>query len=143
MTDQPRNFTIGDNVQHFTIAKIARENADYRKVLWTGPYAQIVIMNLPPGEEIGAEVHAHGDQILTFISGTGVADLAGQTHEIGPGDQCAVPAGTEHNFRNTGEEPLVLYTVYSPPEHAVDARFATKAEADRAEETGADVPPRA
>ena len=143
MTDQPQQFTIGANVQHLTIAEVAAENPDYRKVLWTGRHSQIVAMTIPAGEEIGAEVHEHGDQILTFISGTGHADLAGETHAIGPGDQCAVPAGTEHNFRNTGTEPLVLYTVYSPPERAADAQFATKAAADRAEQIGADAPPQA
>lgn len=61
-------------------------------------------MTIPVGGEIGDEVHEHSDQVLTFVSGTGEADLAGHTHPIGAGDQCAVPAGTKHNFRNTGGE---------------------------------------
>ncbi len=136
-----KQFTIGDNVQHFTIEDIARENPDFRKTIWTGKYSQIVLMTVPVGGEIGDEVHETTDQILTFVSGTGEADLADETHAIGPGDQCAVPAGTQHNFRNTGDEPLVLYTIYSPPEHSVDAQYATKAEADAAEEAGEDTPP--
>ena len=136
------NFSLGQNIEHFTIADTAKESPDYRRVLWTGEHAQIVIMTIPPGEEIGTEVHEHGDQILTFISGTGHADLQGHTHPVEAGDQCAVPAGAEHNFRNTGEEPLVLYTVYSPPEHAAGVAFATKGEADAAEAAGRDEPPR-
>ena len=137
-----KNFTLGDNVEHFTIADVATNNPDFRKVLWTGEHTQIVVMTIPPGEEIGAEVHDHGDQILTFVSGTGHADLEGHTHPVEAGDQCAVPAGAEHNFRNTGGEPLVLYTIYSPPEHAAGAAFATREEADAAEATGEDEPPR-
>ncbi|MTV27955.1 cupin domain-containing protein [Nitriliruptoraceae bacterium ZYF776] len=137
-----QHFTIGDNIEHFTIADIATESPDFRRVLWTGKHSQIVIMTIPPGEEIGDEVHEHTDQILTFIAGSGHADLAGSTHPIEAGDQCAVPAGTQHNFRNTGDEPLVLYTIYSPPEHAIDAAFATKEEADAAEASGEDQPPR-
>ena len=136
-----KQFALGENIEHFTIADLAKESPDYRRVVWTGEHAQIVIMTIPPGEEIGAEVHEHGDQILTFISGTGHADLAGHSHPIEAGDQCAVPAGAEHNFRNTGDEPLVLYTIYSPPEHAPEAAFATKEEADRAHESGEDQPP--
>lgn len=113
-----KHFSLPDNVEHFTIADVAKENPDFRKVLWTGDHAQIVVMTIQPGDEIGDEVHDHSDQILTFVSGTGEADLQGHTHPIEPGDQCAVPAGTQHNFRNTGDEPLVLYTIYSPPEHA-------------------------
>lgn len=136
-----KHVTLGQNIQHFTIADLAKESPDYRRVLWTGEHSQIVIMTIPPGEEIGAEVHEHGDQILTFVSGSGQADLAGSSHPIEAGDQCAVPAGELHNFRNTGSEPLVLYTVYSPPEHAAGAAFRTKAGADAAEADGQDEPP--
>lgn len=136
-----KNFTLGDNVEHFTIADVARDNPDFRKVLWTGEHAQIVVMTIPSGGQIGDEVHEHTDQILTFVSGTGEADLNGHTHPIDAGDQCAVPAGARHNFRNTGEEPLVLYTIYSPPQHAAGAAFATREEADAAEAAGEDEPP--
>ena len=135
------HFIIEGNIEHFTIADIAGSNPDFRQVLWTGQHAQIVVMTIPTGGEIGEEVHEHTDQILTFVAGTGEADLNGHTHPIEAGDQCAVPAGARHNFRNTGDEPLVLYTVYSPPEHAAEAAYATKDEADAAEATGRDEPP--
>ncbi len=92
-----------------------------------------MIVTIPAGREIGEEVHENTDQVLTFISGAGEADLAGHTHPIEAGDPCTVPAGTKHNFRNTGTQPPALYTIYSPPEHAVDAVHATKEAADRAE----------
>lgn len=137
------HFTIEGNIEHFTIADIAGRNPDFRRVLWTGQHSQIVVMTIPAGGEIGEEVHEHTDQILTFVAGTGEADLNGHTHPIEAGDQCAVPAGARHNFRNTGDEPLVLYTVYSPPEHAAEAAYATKDEADAAEAAGQDEPPTA
>lgn len=133
--------TFPGNIGHFLINDEAQESTDYRRVLWTGRHTQIVTMTLQPGEEIGEEVHEHGDQILTFVSGTGEAVLEGQAHPVEVGDQCAVPAGARHNFRNTGQEPLVLWTVYSPPEHAHGVAFSTKAEADAAEASGTDQPP--
>lgn len=138
-----QHFIIGENIEHFTIGELAKQNPDFRRVLWTGKHSQIVIMTIPAGGEIGEEIHENTDQVLTFISGTGEADLAGQTHPIEAGDQCAVPAGTKHNFRNTGNEPLALYTIYSPPEHAVNAVHATKEDGDAAEESGQDEPPTA
>lgn len=138
-----KHFTIKGNVEHFTIADIAKENPNFRKTIWTGEHSQLVLMTVPAGGEIGDEVHENTDQILTFISGRGEADLNGETHPIEAGDQCAVPAGAQHNFRNTGDEPLVLYTIYSPPEHAPDAQYATKEEADAAEASGEDAPPQA
>ncbi len=130
-----------DRMPHFTIATVAEESADFRRVLWTGAHTQLVIMTIPPGGEIGRETHEHTDQILTFVSGTGEAEVGGEVRPVTQGDLVAVPAGTEHNFRNTGVNPLVLSTVYGPPEHADGAVHATKEEADAAEESGEDRPP--
>jgi mannose-6-phosphate isomerase-like protein (cupin superfamily) len=99
-------------------------------------------MTIPPGGEIGEEVHEDTDQILTFVSGTGEAVVAGETRKVAQGDLVAVPAGTRHNFLNTGANPLVLYTVYAPPEHAEGTVHATKEEAEAAEAAGMDEPPR-
>jgi mannose-6-phosphate isomerase-like protein (cupin superfamily) len=128
-------------MEHFTIATVAEESPDFRRVLWTGEHTQLVIMTIPPGGEIGDEVHEENDQILTFVSGLGEAVVSGQTTRVAAGDLVVVPAGTEHNFRNAGPNPLVLYTVYGPAEHAAGAVHHTKEEADEAEETGQDEPP--
>ena len=129
-------------MQHFAIATVAEQSADFRRVLWTGVHAQLVIMTIPPGGEIGEEVHEDTDQILTFVSGTGEAVVAGETRKVVQGDLVAVPAGTRHNFLNTGANPLVLYTVYAPPAHAEGTVHATKEEAEAAEAAGMDEPPR-
>ena len=119
-----------NEMHYFPIATIAEQSADFRRVLWTGKHTQLVIMTIPPGGEIGLETHADTDQILTFVSGIGEADVAAATMKVAQGDLVAVPAGTRHNFRNTGVNPLVLYTVYGPPEHADGVVHATKQEAD-------------
>ena len=128
-------------MEHLTIATVAEKNPDFRRVLWTGRYSQLVIMTIPPGGEIGEEVHPDTDQILTFVSGVGEALVDDETREVAQGDLVCVPAGAKHNFVNTGPNPLVLYTVYGPPEHADGAVHHTKEEADAAEESGEDEPP--
>jgi mannose-6-phosphate isomerase-like protein (cupin superfamily) len=130
------------SMEHFTIATVAEQSADFRRVLWTGQHTQLVIMTIPPGGEIGEEVHEGIDQILTFVSGTGEARVDGEKKAVKDGDLVAVPAGTKHNFVNTGPNPLVLYTVYGPPEHADQVVHHTKDEADAAEAAGEDEPPR-
>jgi mannose-6-phosphate isomerase-like protein (cupin superfamily) len=130
-------------MEHFTIATVAERSADFRRVLWTGQRTQLVIMTVPPDGEIGEEVHEGIDQVLTFVSGTGEARVGGETRAVAQGDLVVVPAGTRHNFVNTGPNPLVLYTVYGPPEHADGAVHRTKEEADEAEESGQDEPPSA
>ena len=128
-------------MEHFSIAAVAERSADFRRVLWTGERTQLVIMTIPPGGEIGEETHEGIDQILSFVSGAGEARVDGEKQAVEPGDLVVVPAGVTHNFVNTGPNPLVLYTVYGPPDHADGAVHATKEEADRLEEEGKDEPP--
>jgi mannose-6-phosphate isomerase-like protein (cupin superfamily) len=129
-------------MEHFTIATVAEQSADFRRVLWTGKHSQLVIMTIPAGGEIGEEVHEDTDQVLSFVSGVGEARVGGRKRKVQPGDLVAVPAGTKHNFVNTGPNPLVLYTVYGPPEHAKGTVHRTKEAADAAEASGEDTPPR-
>ena len=128
-------------MQHFTIATVAEQSADFRRVLWTGEHTQLVIMTIPPGEDIGLETHDENDQILSFVSGVGEARVGGSTRKIAAGDLVVVPAGTKHNFVNTGVNPLVLYTVYGPPDHADGVVHETKEAAEAAEAAGEDEPP--
>ena len=128
-------------VLNWTIATEAQKSPDFRRVLWTGTNTQLVIMTIPPGGEIGEEVHEDTDQILTFVSGTGEATVSGEKRKVAQGDLVVVPAGRKHNFVNTGQNPLILYTVYGPPEHAEGAVHKTKEEADALEEAGKDEPP--
>ncbi len=112
------------------IIKDTKENANFRRVLFTGNNSQLVVMSIPPGGEVGKETHKYTEQTLFFLSGTGEGELDGKKFSIGPGDAVVVVPGTEHNFRNTGTEDLKIYTVYAPPNH-IDGRIhKTKAAAD-------------
>jgi mannose-6-phosphate isomerase-like protein (cupin superfamily) len=118
-------------MSYFTdIVKEAHDNPNFRRVLFTGPKSQLVVMNIPPGDEIGEETHEHTEQVLFFLSGTGEGSLDGRKLPIGAGDVVVVTAGTLHNFRNTGTQALKLYTVYAPPNHIDGRVHRTKADAD-------------
>lgn len=110
----------------------AKENTDFRQVLETGGHTQIVIMSIPPGEDIGMEIHPDNDQVLLFIQGEGEAVLNGEEANIKSGDVILVRAGTEHNFMNTGMDDLKIITTYSPPHHPEGTVHKTKEEADNA-----------
>ena len=125
----------------FRMPDLAEHNDDFRRVLWTGEHTQLVLMTIPAGGEIGGEVHEDNDQILVFLGGTGEALVEGEARSVMAGDVVVVPAGSEHNFVNTGGEPLRLATVYGPPDHAPGTVHHTKAEADAAEAAGQDQPP--
>lgn len=116
------------------IEKITEENENFRKVIYTARYSQLVVMSIPPKGEIGEEVHGL-DQFLRIESGRGKAILNGVEHAIEDGSAIVVPAGTLHNIVNSSaEKPLKLYTVYSPPNHRDGVIHKTKEEADKNEE---------
>lgn len=122
------------------IVEETKKYSEFRRVLWTGKHSQVVIMNVPVGGEIGEEIHTV-DQHLSFTSGTGKAIVNGKEAEVSTGNLVVVPAGAKHNFINTGDKPLLLYTVYAPAEHDPHTIHKTKEEGDKLEDEGKDEPP--
>lgn len=97
-------------------------------------------MEVPVGGDIGDEVHTV-DQVLIFTAGKGRAEVAGKKQDVAATDVVVVPAGTQHQFVNTGDVPLELITVYSPAEHDPKTVHKTKEEGDELEEGGKDEAP--
>jgi len=118
------------NIENLTV-----ENSNFRQVLFTGTYAQLVLMCLQPNEEIGNEVHETVDQFFRIEAGEAKFVLgSGEEYMAKNGDAVIIPAGTFHNVINTSpSEQLKLYTVYSPPNHPDGTVQKTKEEAMAAE----------
>lgn len=115
-----------DNIEELTLT-----NTNFREVLYTGKHAQLVLMSLKPGEEIGSEVHEEIDQFFRFESGEGKVLVDDNEYAVSDGSAVIVPAGAEHNVINTStSEDLKLYTLYSPAEHKDGVIQATKEEAE-------------
>ena len=113
------------------IEKLTEDNTDFRRVLYTGHNLQLVLMALPPGCDIGAEVHDDRDQFFRFEAGTGEVWIDGVCNKVKADDAVIVPQGAEHNVVNTGKEPLKMYTIYGPPEHIDKTIHRTKDDADK------------
>lgn len=119
------------------IERDTRANDDYRRVLYTGPNTQLVLMTLQPGDEIGQETHEEHDQFIRVEAGAGVALLNGERHALSDGSAVVIPAGVEHNVLNMSDDaPLRLYTLYSPPEHPDGTVQHTKADESAAKSAG-------
>lgn len=105
------------------------ENEDYRRVLYSGPNLQLVLMTIQPGDEIGLESHEGHDQFIRVEAGAGEASMDGEKVPLEDGVIVIIPSGVEHNVTNTSDsEPLRLYTLYAPPEHAEGTVHPTKAD---------------
>lgn len=119
------------NIEDQTLA-----NTNYRTTLWSGKYMQMTVMAIAPGEDIGLEVHHDHDQFLRVEQGRGrvqmgpAEDRLDFDEEVGDDWVILVPAGSWHNVTNIGDEPLKVYSLYGPPEHAHGTVHATKADSD-------------
>jgi len=112
------------------IEKATIDNNNFRKVLYSAPHSQLVLMSLRPNEEIGMEVHQDNDQFFRIEKGQGKCIIDGNEYEITDGSAVVVPAGSQHNVINvSGSEELRLYTIYSPAHHKDGIVRATKEEA--------------
>lgn len=124
------------------VGDIERETIDnetFRTVVWTGDHSQLTVMSIPPGEDIGKEVHPDHDQFLRIEQGSGRVEMGPSenevelTQDVGADWAIVVPAGVWHNVVNTGDGELKVYSIYSPAEHPPGTVHATKADAEAAE----------
>jgi mannose-6-phosphate isomerase-like protein (cupin superfamily) len=111
------------------------ENTYFRRVLFTGKHAQLVVMCLQPGEAIGKEVHPSVDQFFRIEQGEAKFVFnETEEHVVRDADAILVPAGTYHNVINLSPtKPFKLYTNYTPPNHPDGTVHKTKNEAEAAE----------
>ena len=115
------------------IEKETEKNENFQKVLYTSRKMQLVVMSIGKDEEIGEEIH-DVDQFICVEEGRGIMVLNNQEHEVKDDYAVLIPAGVRHNLINTGEKPLKLYTLYSPPEHRDNTIHTTREDAIEDEE---------
>src|SRR5262245_32396686 len=126
---------IGPETQSFDLENATLDNETYRSVVWSGRYLQLTLMSIPPGGDIGLEVHPETDQFLRLDAGRGRVEMGTSKDrltfkkEVSDGWCALVPAGTWHNVTNIGDEPMQVYTVYAPVHHQPAKIHETAADA--------------
>lgn len=117
----------------------ARYNQNFRSALWTGQHMQMTLMCIPVCGDIGLEMHPNTDQFIRVESGEALVRMGpcrenlDVCHRLSAGDGVFVPCGTWHNILNTGNCPLMLSSIYAPPQHPKGIVHHTKADAENEE----------
>ena len=99
----------------FNLDKITLENDYFRRIIYTTKYQQLVIMSV--GKEIPMEIHPGNDQFIKIVCGKCHVKIENEIFELEDGDSVTIPASTNHQVINIIEQPIKLYTIYSPPHH--------------------------
>lgn len=133
--DMDRQGDHGGQPYVVNLEHAAERNRAFRRAIWTGRHLQLTLMRLMPGEDIGLEMHPNTDQFINVEEGQGTVQMGDRRNRldferrIREDEAVLIPAGKWHNIRNTGRHPLLVYTIYAPPEHPKGTIHRTKQEA--------------
>ena len=97
-----------------------RTTVSYAKgfhILLGDGHSQAATLVIGPGGSVGGPNNRHGgaDQWIYVASGSGEADIAGQTFAMEANALVLIQRGDPHGFRNTGQTDLRILTFYVPP----------------------------
>lgn len=104
---------------------IEEETGRFFNVVTTTERAQITVMTVEPGKVAGGpNTHPDSDQVALVAGGEATVRAWEQGPDEDPverilheGDIVHLPAGTQHWVKSTGEQDLVFFSVYTPPEY--------------------------
>lgn len=74
------------------------------------------LAEMEPGGRIVLHHHPAAE-IYYCLSGTGLVQISGEDHQVGPGDTVFIPKGAEHRMDNTGQELLRFLFVFPGDSH--------------------------
>jgi mannose-6-phosphate isomerase-like protein (cupin superfamily) len=72
-------------------------------------------VRLAPGKSIGLHSTRDNEELLVFLSGSGVARIGQDVClQVGAGKAAYIPPQTAHDILNTGAEPLIYVFCVAP-----------------------------
>lgn len=70
---------------------------------------------VPPGVTTHLHRHLRSEEIYHITRGCGMMQLGSATFEVKAGDSVAIPPGTAHAIRNSGDDDLLILCCCAPP----------------------------
>lgn len=77
--------------------------------------ASLQLVTVREDSEIGLHYHKRNDEVIYVLKGGGIIILDGVRYVAKPGSVIIVPRKAYHKFINTGGEPYVAISLFSPP----------------------------
>lgn len=108
---------------HTNIERETLQNNNFRKVLNTNKYLQLVVMSINPNDNIPIEKHVSSDQFIRIEQGKCKIKIYDEHKNISEiinlekDNIIIIKANIWHEIINTCNENLKLYTIYCLPQH--------------------------
>jgi mannose-6-phosphate isomerase-like protein (cupin superfamily) len=71
--------------------------------------------DIPVNGGLPYHIHDKEEEVMFVYKGTGVLIVEGESIPLEPETMVFMPPGLEHQFKNTGSEPLSFVWFYAPP----------------------------
>jgi quercetin dioxygenase-like cupin family protein len=79
------------------------------------PFANVNVIQVPPGAEVGRHHHPQQFETIWVIRGNAILTLDQTEVSIRDGQIIAIPISLEHALRNQGSDLVELLTFFTPP----------------------------
>lgn len=79
------------------------------------PLASIGLVQVPVGGSVTRHQHAEQVETVYLIAGTSELVLGAARFPFNAGSVVAIPKGLDHELHNTGDEPVELLAIFTPP----------------------------
>lgn len=104
---------------------VEAETGPFFNVVHSNERSQIAMMTVAPGKVAGGpNTHPDSDQVALVLEGEAKIrvwedgrDGEPTERDCPPGAMVHIPAGTQHWVKSIGDEDLVFFSVYAPPEY--------------------------
>jgi len=111
------------------LKRMAKDNKAFRHVIDTGKSAQMVLISLRKGEDLGDEIHPTTDELYYVVEGEGEIRIDGKPYPFTENSVVLVPAGLRHDVFNTGKDDLKLFAMFTSPLYKPDEMIMSREKA--------------
>ncbi len=83
----------------------------------------IFVARFVEGAEVKPHLHKTHDEMVYVLKGSGQMFINGNWNDVKTGTFHFNPMNKVHATKNTGKEPLVIFSIFTPPMKEIDRHF--------------------
>ena len=116
MPGTERVFVVdGDEIEPIQLGDESSGTKRFVKVLATSKNMKVHMGIFPPGQASSRHSHPESEEIVFIVKGKGKVFTDHGTFEYKENSVVFIPPGVSHQYKNTGDDEMILIAIYSPP----------------------------
>ncbi|MBV6519155.1 MAG: hypothetical protein DCC43_07090 [Candidatus Brocadia sp.] len=112
------------NIEEIASKNPLSENEDIKiTTVGENKNSSMHLIQIRENGELLPHYHKRHDEVIYVKKGSGIATLDGTRYLVKSGSILQIPGKTVHKFINTGDEPFIAVSIFSPPFDGRDEKF--------------------